>query len=353
MFKDTIVAYLDLIDANPRKNITEKPKERKMFSVNTAAVKGLLETEKVYETEKKDKLIGKVDTSFLFKETEASKCSENTSKINIKSIRSKYEDLGLVEEPKELYSMKRKLKVVPQAPETNIPSKQEQVQYQWKYKQKGIEELQRFLVDNKDKASKKCSETKVVSSYVPTFKLTDFKNRIEDEDKKMEEFEKFMEDMHEYLENDTKDEEESAFKWGIHSYLDLIEEDNDAKPIQKYEKKEKGLLPENIPKMTDRKAQLHAQNSKQAEEKKDKVIGKVDHSFLKREDNDNTTKTVEVSNTMTSKIISQFEEDSEEKEEQEKVVVKRKLIDLGIQETSAQLKKEGNTHDWKYKKKSF
>ena len=105
--------------------------------------------------------------------------------------------------------------------------------------------------------------------------------------------------------------------------------------------------------MTDRKAQLHAQNSKQAEEKKDKVIGKVDHSFLKIEDNDNTTKIVEVSNTMTSKIISQFEEDSEEKEEQEKVVVKRKLIDLGIQETSAQLKKEGNTHDWKYKKKSL
>merc|ERR1712083_499323 len=69
VFKDTIVAYLDLIDANPRKNITEKPKEKKMFSVNTAAVKGLLETEKVYETEKKDKLIGKVDTSFLFKET--------------------------------------------------------------------------------------------------------------------------------------------------------------------------------------------------------------------------------------------------------------------------------------------
>ena len=353
VFKDTIVAYLDLIDANPRKNVTHKPKEKKMFSVNTAAVKGLLETDKAYETEKKEKLIGKVDTSFLYKETEVSKCSDNASQINIKSIRSKYEDLGVIEEPKELYSMKRKLKVVPQAPETKMPSKQEQVQYQWKYKQKGIEELQRFLADNKDKAAQKCYETKVVSSYVPTFILTDLKNRIEDEDKKMEEFEKFMEDMHEYLENDTKDEEESAFKWGIHSYLDLIEDGNDAKPNQKYEKKEKSLLPENIPKMTDRKAQLHAQNSKQAEGKKEKVIGKVDHSFLQRDDNDNMNKSVKVSNTMTSKMRSQFEEDSEEREEQEKVVVKRKLIDLGIQETSVQLKKEESTHDWKYKKKSL
>ena len=358
VFKDTILAYLDLIDANPRKQQkATKAQEKKISLVSASAMKDLLESSRESEPEKKDITVGKVDASFLFKEWDSAKVVQSYSKVSqekIKGIKEKYEELGIPEEPRELYSMKRKLKVVPTRSEAPEPTQKERVQYQWKYKQKGIEELQKFLMENKERVEKKSEEKKVAAAaYVPAFKV--FTNRNEDEDKKMAEFDRFMEDMHEYLETETQNEEESTFKWGIHAYLDLIEEDNETRPVLKYEKKEKRILPEHAPKMADIKAKLQEQRSRDVDEKTDAIIGKVDASFLHKDDTERRIKKTNIEvPAMAGKMRAQFEEqDKCVEEEQERVVVKRKLIDFGVKDEAAPVKREVSSHQWKYKQKSL
>ena len=362
VFKDTIMAYLDLIDANPRKQQkVTKAQEKKISLVSASAMKDILESNRGESgPEKKDITVGKVDTSFLFKESDTAKVVQTYSKVSqekIKGIKEKYEELGMPEEPRELYSMKRKLKVVPPHGGAPEPAKKERVEYQWKYKQKGIEELQKFLMENKERVEKKTAETKIDATYVPTFKITEFANRNEDEDKKMAEFDRFMEDMHNYLETDTQTEEESTFKWGIHAYLDLIEEDSEKRPALKYEKKEKRILPDHAPKMADIKAKLQEQGNRDVDEKNDAVIGKVDASFLQKDDStERRTKkqTIELP-AMAGKMRAQFEDhDKQPVQEQEKVVVKRKLIDFGVKdEVTPPVKREVSSHQWKYKQKSL
>ena len=366
VFKDTILAYLDLIDANPRREEkTSKLQEKKISLVSASAMKDLLESgREEAESERREVVVGKVDSSFLFKESDSQKVVQSYSKVSqekIKGIKDKYEELGMPEEPRELYSMKRKLKVVPVHTETLEPTKKERVQYQWKYKQKGIEELQKFLMENKERVEKKSDEKKTAATYVPTFTVENLTNRnIEDEDKKMAEFDKFMEEMHEYLETDTLNEEESTFKWGIHAYLDLIEEDSESKPGVKYEKKEKRILPEHVaPKMADIKAKLQEQSAvRDAEEKSETMIGKVDTSFLQKDNTERQIKKtcIEVPAT-AGKMRAQFEEQDKPVEEMERVVVKRKLIDFGVKNTKdngqVAAKREVSSHQWKYKQKSL
>ena len=176
MFKDTILAYLDLIDANPRRQEkASKLQEKKISLVSASAMKDLLESGRDdTESERREVVVGKVDSSFLFKESDSQRVVQSYSKVSqekIKGIKDKYEELGMPEEPRELYSMKRKLKVVPVHTETLEPTKKERVQYQWKYKQKGIEELQKFLMENKERVEKKSDEKKTATTYVPTFKI--------------------------------------------------------------------------------------------------------------------------------------------------------------------------------------
>ena len=361
VFKDTILAYLDLIDANPKKQQkVTKVQEKKISLVSASAMKDLLESSRgESEPEKKDIAVGKVDTSFLFKECDSAKVVQSYSKVSqekIKGIKEKYEELGMPEEPRELYSMKRKLKVMPTRSEAPEPTKKERVEYQWKYKQKSLAELQEFIRENKERVEKKSDEKMIAAPYVPAFKVTDFTNKNEDEDKKMAEFDRFMEDMHEYLETDTQNEEESTFKWGIHAYLDLIEEDNETRPALKYEKKEKRILPEHAPKMADIKAKLQEQGTRDMDEKAGAVIGKVDTSFLQKDETERWTKKTNIEVPATAgKMRAQFEEQEKPLQgEQERVVVKRKLIDFGFkEEATAPVKREVSSHQWKYKQKSL
>ena len=358
VFKDTIVAYLDLIDENPRKKQVNKIKEKKIFSVNTATMKGLIEGNKNNVPEKKDMVVGKIDNSFLFKEQEPARSSEsnsNVSNLNTQAIKSKYEELGMTEEPKELYSMKRKLKLVAPAKDSPTPTKKEQVQYQWKYKQKGITELHKFIKENQEKVTKDLNKKTSASVYVPTLNFAEIQNRVQDEDRKMEEFERFMEDMHGYLEMDTKDDDESAFKWGIHSYLDLIEEDNDKKPSMKYEKKQKSFLPENVPKTMEIKARLHEQSKRTIGEKVDVEVGKVDLSFLSNSEKEEyyNRASIDVPSDVTLKMRAQFEEKDEIAEDQERVVVRRKIIHMDSMEEAPEVRREVQNQQWKYKQKSL
>ena len=98
-----------------------------------------------------------------------------------------------------------------------------EVEYQWKFKQNNIEQLKQFIQENKkeDKLNHSIDDSK---PYTSIFKHIDFSQRVVDEEKKMTEFEQFMEEVHDFLESETVDEEESALKWGIHSYIELIED---------------------------------------------------------------------------------------------------------------------------------
>eukprot|EP00092_Neocalanus_flemingeri_P039775 GFUD01043315.1.p1 GENE.GFUD01043315.1~~GFUD01043315.1.p1 ORF type:complete len:2211 (+),score=819.60 GFUD01043315.1:247-6879(+) len=359
-FKDTIIAYLDLIDENPRKKVktNKASKPKKTFSVNTAAMKDLLEGNNQSEAlvTNKDINIRKLDTSFLFKENEDEKLNEKPiiSQDNIRSMKVKYEVLGADEGPKELYSMKRKL--IAAKPDVDSMSwKKQQVEHQWKYKQKGIEELQQFIKQNREKANTVKEVHQETREYVPYFQNMNFKSRVEDEDKKMEEFENFMDEIHDYLESETQDDEESSFKWGIHSYIDLIEE-NKGEVCVKYERKDPKALPENMPKMSDIKAKLKSSKTMTKEEDAS-IIGKIDASSFLHNNEDSLSKinkiTPEVAGDITSRRKSLFESMDATDTDWEKTIVKRKLIASPQEEEGPLVVKKIGTQDWKYKQKSL
>merc|ERR1712106_734958 len=304
----------------------------------------------------KDVLVRKLDTSFLFKETEDVKLNEKPmmSQDNIMSMKMKYEVLGEDEGPRELYSIKRKL--IPAKPDVDSMSwKKAQVEHQWKYKQRGIEELQQFVKQNREKANTVKQINKETKEYVPYFQNMDYKSRIEDEDKKMEEFETFMDEIHDYLESETLDDEESSFKWGIHSYMDLIEE-NKGEISVKYERRDPKTFPENMPKMNDIKAKLMSGKATKKDDDSS-VIGKLNASsfLLHAEGNQNKMSKVapDVSEDFTRRRKSLFETMDGADTEWEKTVVKRKLIDLPGDNEEAQVGRKAVTHDWKYKQKSL
>merc|ERR1712106_571048 len=304
----------------------------------------------------KDVLVRKLDTSFLFKETEDVKLNEKPmmSQDNIMSMKMKYEVLGEDEGPRELYSIKRKL--IPAKPDVDSMSwKKAQVEHQWKYKQRGIEELQQFVKQNREKANTVKQINKETKEYVPYFQNMDYKSRIEDEDKKMEEFEIFMDEIHDYLESETQDDEESSFKWGIHSYIDLIEE-NKGEVSVKYERKDPKAFPENMPKMSDIKAKLQSTKTMTKDDESSN-IGRIDASSFLLCNEDSQTKiskiTPEVAGDITRRRKSLFESMDSTDIDWEKTVVKRKLIELPDDDAEPLPVRKSGTQDWKYKQKSL
>ena len=144
-FKDTLKAYLSLIedDSKEKKKKTKIPEKKNLSLTNTSELKNKLEEsiQKDSTNLKKDVLIGKVDTAFLSRSEETKEFpKQNVTRDMTKSIVSKYENIGIKEEPRELYSMKRKL--IPCKPDVDTNSwKKKEVEYQWKYKQNNIEQL--------------------------------------------------------------------------------------------------------------------------------------------------------------------------------------------------------------------
>ena len=354
-FKDTIKAYMDLIDEAPKTEGKGKSRAKpKSFSVNTAAVKEILEGNNRTEHFKvsRDISVGRIDTTIFSKDKEEEKKpTRPVSHDNIKNMKMKYEELNAEEGPKELYSMKRKL--MPSQPDidTNV-WKKKQVEHQWKYKQKGIEELHKFIESKTNQSIVEESVEK--KEYFPYFKNIDFKARVEDEERKMEEFEKFMEEIHDYLESDTKDEEESAFKWELHSYIDFVEENKDDIEIR-YEKKTQRIIPENIPKVNDRKAKLKEnQNTKKCDEIVN--VGRLNVSSYLKNTEEKETKpqsTATIGGELTAKQKSIFETKKKDDDDWKRTIVKKKLIDITVVCDTPVENDKKKTKDWKYKKKNI
>ena len=359
-FKDTLKAYLNLIEDDSKER-RKKPKvtEKKSFMLsNTLGLKNRLE-ERIQKDStilKKDVLIGKVDTAFLSRAEETKEFHrQNVTRDITKSIVSKFETIGTQDEPRELYSMKRKL--IACKPDVDTSSwKKKQVEYQWKYKQNNIDQLTKFIQENQ-KEDKLNSSVDDKKSYTSIFKHIDFSQKVVDEEKKMKEFEQFMEEVHDFLESETVDEEESALKWGIHAYIELIEDSEKKDDVsvlnQKITKKE-----EKVPKLKDIKAKLE-NKSDIDNHKNSKEVGKLDiSSFLSSlgdSEGNNETEFTVIDN-MDVNVINKkalFESSRDEETIKERTIVKKKLITLNYENEKTNEEVPKVQYDWKYKKKDI
>ena len=362
-FKDTIKAYLNLIeDDKEQKNISTQQKVQKNIALtSTSDLKTRLSEsfQKNQTLLKRDVSVGKIDASFLSKPDDVKDLKKiEVSKEMTKNIIGKYENINNFEAPNELYSMKRKL--IPSTPDVDTDGwKKKQVQHQWKYKQKNIEDLQMFLMKSKKEESlKRDNSNETKKQYTSIFNHIDFAKKVEEDEKKMLEFEKFMDEVHDYLESDTMDEGESAFKWGIHAYMDLIEDSELKNDVSvKYEKKH--VAQSNIPKLKDIKDKLESNNDFTTGNAKE--VGRLDvTSYIpstneKESTNDQnlvnfTNKDV---NVLSRKSIFELSEDQNNSQDFERTIVKKKIIDNARNEEVHQPYRLKNQHDWKYKKKSL
>ena len=360
-FKDTLKAYLNLIEDDSKER-RKKPKEiekKTLMLANTSELKNRLEEsiQKDSTNQKKEILVGKVDTTFLSRAEEAKEFPRQTVTRDVtKSIVCKFETIGTQEEPRELYSMKRKL--IPCKPDVDTSSwKKKQVEYQWKYKQNNIEQLTKFIQENKkeDKLNNSLDNRK---PYTSIFKHIDFSQRVADEEKKMKEFEQFMEEVHDFLESETVDEEESALKWGIHSYIELIEDSEKKDVVVPVPKHKITKTEEKVPKLIDIKAKL-VNKSDVDNHKNSLEVGKLDvSSFLSslgenegNNDKESTliyNKDVNVNNTKAL-----FESSKDEEAIKDKCIVKKKLITMPSEDDKTCENIPKVQYDWKYKKKDI
>ena len=359
-FKDTLKAYLNLIedDSKAKKKKTKLPERKNLVLTNTSELKNRLEESfnKDSTSMKKDITVGKVDTAFLIKNEETREFSKQTvSRDLTKSIVNKYENIGTIEESRELYSMKRKL--IPCKPDVDTSSwKKKQMEHQWKYKQKNIEDLQKFIQENKKEDNQNNSNCNNINQCTSIFKHIDFSQRLVDEEKKMLEFEQFMDEIHDFLESETVDEGESAFKWGIHAYMDLIE-DSEAKggvSVQ-YEKKPST---DKIPKLKDIKAKLETKPDIDYHDNS-KEIGRLDVSSYLSSIGDNDEKADRDDHVVYNKDVNVtnrkalFESTEEEETIKDKTVVRKKLINITAHDENTVEKLPEVQYDWKYKKKDI
>ena len=362
IFKDTIQAYFDLIDTKPK---LKKPSSKKEKSnIQSVSIK-----DRMRELQKSPKeslpaaeqSVGKVDTSFLFKsdQDEEKKGPGFITTDMCASLKNKYENLSNDKYSNQpLYSMKRKL--IPGREDIDSMAwKKQQTEYQWKYKQKKISELQKFLSQSNTSEVPNESPAKL-KPYIPVLPKIDFAARLADEEKRMEEFESFMDGIHEYLEKDTADENESDFKWQIQSYIDYIEDDDDEepstirKPLTKPENKLVREI-EHLPSTAYLKQQLFDNLNKTVEKDTNSNVGRVDTSFLDSQPADYKGKMSipGIKENFTRSIRNNFEQTEPDDQKMERVVVKRKLIDPVYKDEKPHVRQQEAKIDWKYKKKTM
>ncbi len=293
-----------------------------------------------------------MDSSFLLKTSgEAAKKSEYVTRDLCKNRKDMYEKITSPDVAKPLYSVKRKL-VVSKPDIDTMAWKKQQTEYQWKYKQKTISELHSFVKESAPKPSitDSLSEAK---ANIPSFPSIDFASRLKDEEKKMEEFELFMNEIHSYLENETCDEAESDFKWMIQSYLDLIEEE---KAEVAFSDLNTVGIASALPNTGEIKERLFDNVTEM--KKTERTVGKIDMSTILHQATSidvKKSKTItEIKENSTSKIKSQLESCGKENSPAEKVTVKRKLIELPYAVAPAEPQKPRMSgQEWQYKKKTM
>ena len=358
IFKETILAYLDLIDKEPC--TTNKKQEKKLANFEPGRLMQkieLLENEKYSEYPIKQQQVGKVDTSFLNKAELVAPNQKLISTDNCSNMKNRYEKLSTDEEPKPLFAMKRK--PFSKAEQTVDPLslteiKKRQTAHQWKYKQKDITELHKFIESSG--GSEKIQNNTELTPYVSCLPKIDVESRLQDEEKRMEEFENFMDGIHSYLEMETVDYAESDFKWQIQSYLDLIEDNSEPAPKPVPLNKLESGFSDAQPSTKKILQQLKECNTVK-EKSSDIKVGKIDASSFLNQQRNNENKSEKpitaIKKNAASRIIEAFETTKEDvHQEMEKTVVKKKIVNLSCERTE-DIKPVKIQQDWKYKQKTL
>ena len=186
----------------------------------------------------KNRLINN-EESFHKEETQEKRSAQSSSSLvsklaeKLASTESKdYEDLPLTKAPKRILKLDNMFEEEEAPAKTLEELKEENQNKKWAWKEKDMTDIQNYITAYDDVAPNKLKsqhqklidldeEQRVVESLT---KDKDTAILVQLREEKEQEFEKFMNEIHSYLKEGTKDNEENEFKQGMQGYIDLIHE---------------------------------------------------------------------------------------------------------------------------------
>ncbi|XP_059083020.1 trichohyalin-like [Tigriopus californicus] len=151
---------------------------------------------------------------------------ENVSSVNMERVKNAFEEMNndLIESsaaPRSKVRVKKKIIEMPSL-ETSTIADMPQPSYQWKYKQKNIESLQKFLDTNAHLVPHSVADKlDEVRANLDEDNEDDFDKT---EDLKIDEYSEFLEEVDRFLSAPDRSKTEGGFKAEIEKYLDLIDE---------------------------------------------------------------------------------------------------------------------------------
>ena len=286
-FKETISAYLDLLQTNKDANSIS---EKKIGKVDTS----FLFQDNNLKQSKSQVKVGKLETSKienLVKEKEFSQ--ENKILPEIKAATtSKLKDMFEQQDEQlqdfEKVVVKQKLFKDSVAPGDNITPAKESTAHEWKYKKKTLEELHGFINANRDMAPTlqlqqsnfKTNLDDVISSKDILNKSKEISNNMLS---KEAEFEKFMKELESFSTLDSNSKDEELFKEELRAHLNSSE-----KAKTKFDTSKKQKITTAL-KLSDIKERLTQGNDQSEERKEIKGIGKIS-GFQKKSNNESCSK---------------------------------------------------------------
>ena len=327
VFKESLCSYLDLIEVDED---VDEGKERINFDWNTTnQVKSLSEKMEKQESDQEhkgdagNKTIGKLDTK-KFEDIKAEELKPETvirtSNFYCDLIKSSLEKSVISENNEDLSPpiSGRTMKIinVPEVEsyEETLKQLKSRRQNEWKWKQKTIQELGKFLKTNEHASEITSNADVFVKRFDDNNDLVSLREKSEQLAKSIQERDKamksFMNDLQDFSDKPSENADEVVFKEGIKAFLDLIEVDkkqdntttlpNIDTPFKLGSKKDKYLEGLNIQDDTDlKKLSLN------------KKIGKVDTSGLllnsKKTEAKKTSENAEISSDKASLIKKMFE----------------------------------------------
>ena len=187
------------------------------------------------------------------------------------------------------------------------------------------------------------------------------KNALKEHEEKMEEYSKFMDEIQNYLTEPDQSTEESTFKDDIKTFITSKLATKKHKKAAVAQQAPKKSEPEQLPSSVSKiKEQLLQSNDTTDARLFDPTIvntGKVDilkSSIIQQyTSEDRTPKPQEIETTNSvSAMKGMFEADNEEDANQERVKVKKKIIEMPMAKEEEQQTRK-TSYEWKYKKKSI
>ena len=290
-FKQTISAYLDLLETKEERNSLDQA-EKKIGKVDTS----FLFENNQKQTQSQQVKVGKLDTAKienLVKEKEI--VQENKIIPEIKSATtSKLKNLFEQEEANQEFErviVKQKLIQDSFAPNNDAAPIKEAPKYEWKYKQKTLEELHGFIKANSDMAPslhlQQSTFKATLDDAIDSKELLDKSKQISrNMSSKEEEFEKFMKDLESFTAETSTNKDEELFKEELRLHLSTADKSKSKPSTSKTQKITTAF------KLSDIKDRLTRSNETDTKPEDKKDIGKIGKiaAFQKKGNNESCDK---------------------------------------------------------------